>query len=117
MPTVIIKRRPPPYFPSFHVRPVKRQPYGSSRVSLRANRSCGMVAVTSRLGVFLGDSIHENTSLPCPTRHALTLRCVDLAPLTVHLMFSAVSHQDLRAFRRQKSTILPCILEAFHGAM
>lgn len=75
-----------------------------------------MVAVTSCLGGFLGFDT-PNTSLPCPTRHALTLRCVcvGLPPLTVHLMFSALL-RHFRAFRRPKSITLPCILEAFHGA-
>lgn len=37
-------------------------------------------------------------------------------PLTVHLMFSCLSHRHGRAFRCPESMIFPSILEAFHSA-
>lgn len=91
---------------------------------LRANRWCGMVAVTSCLGGFLVLGVSTQTracpalhctAVPCPTRHALTLRCVKPAYGSSHVL--CLSHQDILAFRHPKSIALTCILEAFFTAL
>lgn len=66
-----------------------------------------MVAVTSCLGGFLGFR-HTNTkpalglpALPGMLKQLCAV-CVDLASLTVHLMFCALPQRHFRAFRRRK---------------
>ncbi|KAH8750577.1 hypothetical protein F5883DRAFT_579362 [Diaporthe sp. PMI_573] len=94
---------------------------------LRANRWCGMVAVTSCLGGFLVLGVSTQTraalALPCPAGALPYQACSDSAAVsnlpTVHLMLLCLSHQDILAFRHPKSIALTCILEAFfpaHGA-
>lgn len=106
----------PGAFSSFHVRTgetpaMMGAPAFPSREQVVWNGGCHVLS--RRISWESFDT--PNTSLPCPTRHVLTLRCVELPPLTVHLMFSAL-HRHFRAFGRPKSIILPCILEGFHGA-
>lgn len=78
-----------------------------------------MVAVTSRLGGFLGFRHTQTRACPALPGHALTLCavCVSTCRRLRFISCSAPCRSDTSGRSDVENSItLPCILEAFHGA-